>query len=186
MNLVRNINDILSELSRELSVSTVPHPDSYGTSGTSDDSSEDSYGNSKKPPTLKFKEKHRVLQLRLGPLRRIQTDLEYRLGAASTEPHSTDVKNAAPFAATERRALQEFTINSNNGWKTALDKFRSMRASSRPDVAPGSLRKLKDKEDEISDVIAGCRDDMKALWEDTTIREMLGRRKSRVEDSPGL
>ncbi|EEB99581.1 hypothetical protein MPER_00716, partial [Moniliophthora perniciosa FA553] len=55
----------------------------------------------------------------------------------------------------------------------------------RADINSGSLRKIRSVDDEISEVIAGCRDDMKAIWEDSTIREMLNRSKSRMEDSPG-
>lgn len=155
---------------------------------TSTDSSSDDSNSpvtrTSKLPQLKFKEKHRLLQLRLGPLRQVQTDLEQRLGSAATEPNFTNVTQAAPFDS-GRRALKEFSINSTNGWKSALDKFRAARAV-RPDTGPGSLRKLKSKEDETSEVIAGCRDDMKALWEDLVIREMLSRRKTRIEDSAGL
>lgn len=185
LNLVRNVNDVLQELNREMSpVPLTPSSD------TSDSSSEDLHSGSRsrksKLPPLKFLEKHRLLALRLGPLRRIQTDLERRLGAASTEPNFTNVTSAAPFnEESDRRALQEFSINSTNGWKTALDKFRSVRT--RPEMgAAGSLRKLKSKDDETTEVIAGCRDDIVALWEDPIVREMLSRRRSRIEDSAGF
>lgn len=137
-------------------------------------------------PPLRFKEKHRLLKQRLGPLGGIQTDLERKLGAASTELYTANVDVAAPFdQAANRRALQEFSINSTNGWKTALDKFRTLR-SARPENGPGSIHKLKDPEDDITEVIAECKDDIKALWEDPTVNEMLNRRKVRIEDTPGL
>lgn len=192
LNLVRNVNDILQDLNREI---TPPTPtNGQSSSDTSDSSSEDLHNakysrKSKLLPPLKFQEKHRLLALRLGPLRRIQTDLEQRLGDASTEPNFTNVTNAAPFGNDDddsgRRALREFSINSTNGWKSALDKFRAHRA--RPDTAsPGALRKLKSKDDEITEVIAGCHEDMVALWEDSVIKDMLARRKTRMEESPGF
>ncbi|KAJ7573988.1 guanine nucleotide binding protein, alpha subunit [Mycena floridula] len=180
LNLVRNVNDILKDLSREMP-SAAAEPQTPGTDETSSDDSHHSQGaspvhrSSLRPMPA---EKHKLLQLRLGPLRRVQTDLEQRLGAASTEPRFTEVTSAAPFA--ERQALQEFSINSTNGWKTALEKFRNARLTQ---AEPGSLRKLRSRDDETAEVIASCRDDMKALWDDPTVREMLGKRKSRIEDS---
>lgn len=175
-----------------MSSPSIPHP--AGDSQGSDDESE-GHGSPatrrstiQPPPPLKFTEKHRLLKLRLGPLHRVQTDLERRLGAASTEVYSTTA-SATPFDTpiSNKRTPHEFCINSSNGWKTALDKFNPLRNGPRPDIGPGSLRRGKDPEgDEITDVIAGCKDDMRAIWEDPVIKEMLGRRKSRVEDTPGL
>ena len=39
---------------------------------------------------------------------------------------------------------------------------------------------------QILDTIASCRDDMRALWNDPAVRAMLDRRRSRIEDGPGL
>ncbi|KAK0189499.1 guanine nucleotide binding protein, alpha subunit [Armillaria mellea] len=168
-NLVRNVNDILDILAQEMSRSATTLADN-----SSDDSSADESPN----VPLKFKETHRLLKLRLGPLRRIQTDLERRLGNAAVELKTTDVMTAAPFG---KSAVNEFSINATNGWKTAFDKLKAMR---RPEM--GALQQMKDEEDEIADVVAGCREDMKAIWEDPVIREMLARRRDRIEDSPGF
>ncbi|KAI3604173.1 putative g-protein alpha subunit [Moniliophthora roreri] len=183
-NLVRNVNAIMDILSREMSAAAFSPSDYVG---SSDDSSEDVPDGR---PLLKFKEKHRLLKLRLGPLRRIQTDLECRLGASAVEPHSTPGSTAAPFGDPPEDASQrhpnEFCINSSNGWKTALEKVKVTMRPGRADINSGSLRKIRSVDDEISEVIAGCRDDMKAIWEDPTIREMLNRSKLRMEDSPGF
>ncbi|KAK0200793.1 guanine nucleotide binding protein, alpha subunit [Desarmillaria ectypa] len=168
-NLVRNVNDILDILAQEMSRSAATLADN-----SSDDSSADESPN----VPLKFKETHRLLKLRLGPLRRIQTDLERRLGNAAIELKTTDVMTAAPF---NKPAVNEFSINATNGWKTAFDKLKALR---RPEM--GALQQMKDEEDEIADVVAGCREDMKAIWEDPVIREMLARRRDRIEDSPGF
>lgn len=156
-------------------------------SETSDDSLEDlRIRTAKALPPLRFKEKHRLLKMRLGPLYGVQADLEQRLGAGTTELYTTSVTTAAPFdPPAGRRALQEFSINSSNGWKSALDKFRTLRAG-RPEATPGSQRKGKNVEGDLSEIISSCRDDMKALWEDPVIGEMLNRRKVRIEDAPGL
>ncbi|KAK0440150.1 guanine nucleotide binding protein, alpha subunit [Armillaria borealis] len=168
-NLVRNVNDILEILAQEMSRSATT---------LADNSSDDSSADESPIVPLKFKETHRLLKLRLGPLRRIQTDLERRLGNAAIELKTTDVMTAAPFG---KPAVNEFSINATNGWKTAFDKLKAMR---RPEM--GALQQMKDEEDEIADVVAGCREDMKAIWEDPVIREMLARRRDRIEDSPGF
>ncbi|KAG7087734.1 hypothetical protein E1B28_013679 [Marasmius oreades] len=178
-NLVRNVNTIMDILAREMSNSA------HATD--SDESSDEArFGNS----PLAFKEKHRLLKLRLGPLRRIQTDLERRLGSSAVEPVSTSVYTAAPFGNSTRSdggtLRHEFYINSNNGWKSALDKVKVTMRPGRADIASDSLRKIRGVDDEISEVIAGCRDDMKAIWEDTTIRKMLTVTKTKMEESPGF
>jgi guanine nucleotide-binding protein alpha-1 subunit len=111
--------------------------------------------------------------------------------------------------ASGRRVLQEFSINSSNGWKSALDKIRnrdhhysrSSRENVRQKTLGMSLSSLPsffffvdrsnageedDLPDEAADVLASCRDDIKALWEDSVVKELLGRRKTRIEDGAGL
>lgn len=162
-----------------------PRAGSSSSTGTKKGSSPRSKGKQKSmEPKLKFTEQHQILALRLGPLRRVQTELEHRLGSAAMEPSFTNVTSAAPFND-GRPVLQEFSINSTNGWKSALDKFRGGRPS-RTDIPSHSLRRLKSKEDETAEVIAGCRDDIKAIWEDPVVKEMLARKKVRIEDTAGL
>ena len=186
---MRNVNDILAHLTSEMS--DLPfHPE---------ESQEDLLA--PRPPRalprLKFTDKHSILRMRLGPLSSVQEILEMRIGSASIEPHSTSVNTAAPFdqpSSSGRRGLQEFSINSSNGWKTALDKFRTLRtapSNARPEngaaqAGPSTTRKVKDSEEDIVEVIASCREDIKTLWEDDIITEMLNRRKVRLEDAPGL
>lgn len=149
-------------------------------------------------PRLKFTEKHRLLKTRLEPLIAVQHSLESNLGAASLDPHSTSTMSAAPFDEPNpsgRRPLQEFSINSSNGWKTALDKFRTLRSApaARTDsvTTNDSLslavasKKDRDSEEYIAEVIASCRDDIKSLWDDDIVGETLIRRKVRLEDGPG-
>jgi guanine nucleotide-binding protein subunit alpha len=116
--------------------------------------------------------------------------LEARLGAAATELYTTSATSAAPFDSDSPadapviKPHKEFSVHSTNGWKTALERFRAARRRSGEET--GVLRKVRDMEDEVADVVAGCREDMRSLWEDRVVREMLSRRKSRIEDSAGL
>ncbi|KAJ7456954.1 guanine nucleotide binding protein, alpha subunit [Mycena latifolia] len=219
LNLVRNMNDILDILAREMadqspalpvassSSAVLPStaiPTSTSSSPSSSPLSSDSEFDDPTPPSrraststggpssprlppLKFKDKHRLLRLRLAPLRRVQSDLEQRLGAAATELYTTSATSAAPFEnglPPKREKDREFSVHSTNGWKTALERFRAARRRSGDEA--GVLRKVRDMEDEVLGVIAGCREDMRAVWEDRVVREMLARRKVRVEDSAGF
>ncbi|KAG6827750.1 hypothetical protein H0H92_010572 [Tricholoma furcatifolium] len=180
LNLVRNVNTIMEHLNQEMS--------GYADGHDSDDSANEVQivrRKAKALPPLRFREHHRILKLRLAPLAGIQKDLEEKLGEGATELRSTDVMTAAPFdqPPTNRRH-QEFGINSSNGWKSALTKLRSGRQA-RPDASEDQ-RKAQDIEDDVIEVLDACKDDIKTLWEDPVVTEMLNRRKARIEDSPGF
>jgi hypothetical protein len=168
-------------------------------------------------PRLKFSEKHRILMERLAPLSTVQNNLESNLGSASLDPRTSSEIGAAPFDNnnnnktdnnnTARRPLQEFSINSSNGWKSALDKFRTLRSNASASASsptttaarshdsnndflsssPISRRAsvVRHSEDEIAETIASCRDHIKTLWDDDIVGETLIRRKVRLEDRPG-
>lgn len=139
-------------------------------------------------PRLDFSEKHKLLKLRLAPLRRVQVDLERRLGSGAEEP--VPVPRGVPTVAApfDNDPLafrsQEFYVRSSTGWKGTLEKLRSGSAGSREEAV---VRERKQQEDEeITAIIAGCRDDIHELWNDELVKVMLDRRKKRIEDGPGL
>jgi guanine nucleotide-binding protein subunit alpha len=88
--------------------------------------------------------------------------------------------------------MSEFSINSSNGWKSALDRLRNIRHSSSSRNAPESelaespVTPVKDLGDEAASTLSSVREDIKLLWEDDAVREVLTRRKVRLEDAPGL
>ena len=192
LNLVRNVNMILTHLENEMA--DIPYDPG--------DSQENL--NAPRParalPRLKFSEKHRLLKERLAPLTTVEDNLESNLGSASLDPRTSGAMGAAPFDESEddRRPLQEFSINSSNGWKTALDKFRTLRSptaarsdhlvnieNSSPVTLTSRRASVRHSEDEIAETIASCRDDSKSLWDDDIVGETLIRRKVRLEDRPG-
>lgn len=182
LNFVRNANEVLEHMIAEMA--DLPYP-RYPEL----DSTEDLTVRSAKPlRPLKFKEKHKQLRIRLAPLQEVQRDLELQLGAASSEIYASVPTSAAPFDGADpsgRRAPTEFSINSSNGWKSALDKFRK-GPGNRPETSNGNAKPSKDSEEEIGEVIANCREDIKSLWDDPIVKEVLTRRKARIEDTPGL
>lgn len=187
LNMIRNVNVILDNLNREMSESSYVHSEAY-----SDEDSDDAtaHRSARALPSLRFTEKHRILRQRLNHFFDLQKDLERRLGAASTEIHTTTVTTAAPFDVPlppTRRPFHEFSVNSNNGWKSAFDKFRTLRSRTDPeDNITAFEREIKYRETEIAAMLADSQEDIKALWDDNVIREMLTRRKIRLEDRPGL
>lgn len=181
LNLVRNVNEVLEHMVVEMD--DLPYPQSY-----SDDSDEDlqvQVRSVKTLPPLKFKEKHRQLRIRLAPLQQVQRVLEQQLGAASMEIYDA---SAAPFKAADpldRGAPAELSVNSLDGLRSALDKSRDGQGN-RPEASNATNNVPKVVEEEIAKIITNCREDIKSLWDDPVVKQVLSRRKARIEDAPGL
>lgn len=131
--------------------------------------------------------------MRLKPLRRVQRDLEQLLGAPSFV-EADDLRGpATPFANMEgsspsstvssrKRMSQshEFVVRSRNGWKGALK------------LGAGEEEERKGKRgrdegmEETMGVISGCGEDIRALWADGIVQEVLAKRGVKMEDQPGL
>ncbi len=128
------------------------------------------------PPPLN--EKHRLLRLRLAPLRGVQQDLQRRLGAAAVEETSN------PRSGSVLPRPSEFAIRSRDGWRSALERFRLRPQDAKEDARAADARVRRSAE--VTEVVVGCAEDMKTLWEDSAVQEMLRRKKIRMEEEPGL
>ena len=202
LNLVRNVNLVVEHLTAEMSDYPVVNHD---------DSQEDLSRAARTLPRLRFRDEHRQLRTNLVKLIELQLDLERRLGSASLEMWSTTETSAAPFQDVEdgthssssrsKNRINEFSINSSNGWKTALGKFKSSKSrghasGSKGDVTEGDggdspvatspTSGSREWEDDIGETLGTLKEDIKTLWEDSTVQEVLARRKIRLEDMPGL
>jgi guanine nucleotide-binding protein alpha-1 subunit len=180
LNLVRSVNTILDLIKDEMlkTPSTPDHASSFGFPGISDTSDQ----------PFQISGPLKVLRLRLGPLQQIQKDLEAMLGSGSSEPVDLSRTHAftsvAPFLDHGHSLPSpEFFIRSNCGWKSALDKVRLSLRGTNDEERPKALLK---QTDEISEVIHSCREDIKALWEDPVVRELLKKRNVVLEESSGL
>lgn len=166
LNVVRSITTILGVVDAEMNGEVL-------------DSEDDEEAPAGEPhETVKFSDKHQMLMIRLAPLRAVEAELKRRLGAG-TEP----IQPSLPMTATPfddpadnlglRRTAPEFSVRS---WKEVLDpvdRFPQIHSTG------GDL-------DSPTLTIAGCKDDMKALWDDKMVRLALKRRKLRLPDSAGL
>ncbi|KAI0027725.1 G-alpha-domain-containing protein [Vararia minispora EC-137] len=180
LNLVRSINYILDLLSNELSQQS---PTQSPTPRPSTADVHRSRTNGSSLPPLRFTEQHRLIRLRLTPLKNVQNDLEHRLGAVSQEakpgPQTEAFTEALPLPPRSSEAY----VQSRDGWRSALAKIRNRRADDESAKAADARAR---KDAELAEVIAGCAEDMRALWEDPVVREMLKREGVHMEHSPGF
>lgn len=123
---------------------------------------------------LRFDEGHSLLVIRLAPLRAVETLLERHLGPAA-DPQEPELPMAAtpfdePVGKSVSKPSQEFAVRS---WKEVLDP------ESRTNHAGDDL-------DSATRTIVACKDDMKALWNDKSVRLALKHQNQRLPDSAGL
>ncbi|KAA1477742.1 G-alpha-domain-containing protein [Dentipellis sp. KUC8613] len=169
LNLIRSINIILDVLTSM----SPPH-----TPNTSSDysRSDDGHRTTNSSPSTSFRltDRHTLLRLRLGPLRGVEEDLRRGLGVsfdndfADSEheqwatpfdgPSSSSTAADAPSAAPRRR-LREFFVRVRGDGSRVTKESRKEGKNACLDDATG--------------IIASCAEDMKALWEDQTVRALL-------------
>jgi guanine nucleotide-binding protein alpha-1 subunit len=206
LNLVRSINAILDALASELSSgdSTSPsaspyhfHPSKPQSPAPGDHSD---IPHDRRSLLLKLK-------LRLAPLRQVEADLKARLGAGTNEitesfgqhpdgRESTDADTSLsdPFddvagplddvsnSPPRRSGIKEVFVRSHREWKEK-EKARftlslsSTKSAKTPGGRPPSGGPLDGDRDTATGVLAGCADDMIALWKDAFVRVVLKRKR---------
>ncbi|KAF8070364.1 guanine nucleotide binding protein, alpha subunit [Lyophyllum atratum] len=160
LNLARSVNFVVDVLAEELRIARGVYLDQEG--GT--------------PPTphIGLTEQHESLTLRLAPLRQIERDLKMLLGSGSSEFDDTRDKTSHPTGRSNS-TLTNLHLRSTSGWKTVLDHIRSPTA--------GKDRQLQTV---ASGVIISLKDDIRKLWEDPILQQILRKRHIRLEDTPGF
>lgn len=190
LNLIRSINTIVDALAEELSA---PQASTRQSSQSSDE------GHSSPSDGVVIPQDRRgalmKLRMRLTPLRQVEGDLKARLGAGTDEvtdaslAASGEAMMATPFddaaypTPARRFHPRDVVVRSHRAWKERerARKERDRSSSVRPN-SPGSA---SDARDSATDVLAGCADDMIALWLDPLVREIVRRRRlmSQLGDS---
>lgn len=129
---------------------------------------------------IHLSDRYSALRLQFAPLRRVEADLKMALGAAADEvTETTSYSNmvATPFDSVSSRPLspqhrkREFCVRSHDAWKSVLVEPHLPS----PRRSPLSA--------ESSEVIAVFRSDIRVLWRDGTIRDVILRRRIALEDS---
>lgn len=178
LNLVRNVIYVLDVLLREMSLSDRERGSTSSMSEYVSDSDLEPSSH-----VYRFSDKHRLLKLRLAPLRRVLADLEKRIGPGSHEVYTTNPTPQARQDPKLESRSREFGIISRDGWRSAFEKLRLTRG----DDGSGPVSKRREEENyETADILVGCREDMKTLWEDAVVQQILTDRQAAIEDSPGL
>jgi guanine nucleotide-binding protein alpha-1 subunit len=130
--------------------------------------------------------KHQLLQLRLGPLRRVEADLKIRFGGQAYEDEGVPSIPLGPFKLDvdpQELSKKEFGVGR---LMEALKKSLPFQEIPRGGD-PGYNRITADNVvDEVTEVIASCKDDMVALWSDPAVRTVLKKWNVCLEDSAGL
>ncbi|KAJ3476224.1 hypothetical protein NLI96_g11307 [Meripilus lineatus] len=206
LNLVRSVNTILDALASEMSApsrSSYSHPPTPGSRSRLSSSFEREERRERSPPPtiasfsrssvppIPFTNHHSLLKLRLAPLRSVEADLKSFLGDIACEEASgaltpeSDMMMATPFDSTSYgpgsislRRPREFTVRSHTSWKVAIGQHCRLRSTS-----PHGRRAALSECDGLTEVIAGCQEDMKALWNDGAVKELIRRRRVKLEDS---
>ncbi|KAF8837882.1 G-alpha-domain-containing protein [Paxillus ammoniavirescens] len=130
-----------------------------------------------------------LLKMRLTPLRHIEALLIAKLIPPSEDEAASLIGNSSVSLfqshrsrSTERSSRnQEVFVRPGATWKGALAK------SSHRDGRPMSLDDTRlSTRDEAQEVLHSCSDDIISLWNDKFVREVLRRRKIRLEELPGF
>ncbi|TFY69511.1 hypothetical protein EVG20_g3146 [Dentipellis fragilis] len=148
LNLIRSINIILDVL---CSISPPHTPNTSSDYSRSDDGHKTN--NPSPSPSFRLTDRHTLLRLRLGPLRGVEEDLRRGLGVSFDND----------FADTEHEQ-----------WATPFDGPQPTADAGAARVAKESRKEGKNAcLDDATGIIASCAEDMKALWEDETVRALL-------------
>lgn len=174
LNLVRNIVEVLDMLVQAMEAKG----NGRRSTSSADAADSDRERRSQSSNNNKFSDKYSLLKLRLAPLRSVLTDLERRVGPGSQEVSS------ASSPTSERR--MPFGRESGVGSSSSNGRKVDKRRPSTRDGWTGSSKMQRDDYDEVTDILLACKDDMKNLWEDPLVQEILSQRKVRIEDSSGF
>lgn len=132
---------------------------------------------------LFFGEDFEAFKARLEPLRRVEEVLIARLA-----PHDEDgsgIMRPTKVRHRGRTGGKSGSGGANGAGEVTIRSAVMARLKGR-DLSKEGEEKEKGEWDEPTEVIFGCREEMMALWEDQMVREVLKRRKIRVEEGPGL
>ncbi|KAG7087233.1 hypothetical protein E1B28_013214 [Marasmius oreades] len=215
MNLIRSIAIILEALQAEANNEPIPSSeyDSVVEESYKQRPSTSEVLVTPRPPTRRIpgnlldekdkillSDKHENLKRRLAPLQRVESDLKRVLGAGTEEVRSMDMEGGDNVAlpsvdgsqiirpSSPRRAGQEVFVRPWL-WKEALQTGLHGSAYTNGDRIPGLNSDSRYEESglqQASRVIANSKDDMKSLWQDGTVRNILFKRNINIEESAGF
>jgi hypothetical protein len=117
----------------------------------------------------------RALTIRLLPLKHAEEILVSKIFSKNEEA-ATGLNSHAVY--TSPRRSREIFVRPGSGWKGLLARW----SSSTPANSGASTL----ESDEPQELLHSCRGDIMTMWNDPTVRDILRRRKVRLEEFPGL
>ncbi|KAJ4466232.1 guanine nucleotide binding protein, alpha subunit [Lentinula aciculospora] len=215
LNLVRSITSILDALQAEIEGEPLSpsldldEPDVPVESRGSIDilsTSNEVDSNQFTPSTLSPEEIQnlQLFRLKLAPLRRVEMDLKLRLGAATEEVtnmddipetqsdpgtdihslESPDSRHMLRMRKTRRRRIQgEETVVRGLRWREFLMYGRTRNITGK---TRASFELLESADGGASEIMSGCKEDMKTLWMSGLVRGILKKRKMEMENNAGF
>lgn len=191
LNVIRSVVTIVRTLQAEMDGERPESPlnprHSLASGDNRSDNSPQQSPRSHSPPLLNGK--HQLLQFRLGPLRHVETDLKRRLGAQADEeeegnPDSLGALGLAVETPVLYQTKREFGVcRLTEALAQGVVPPKDTRGS---DPSHNSISIADKVVDEVTEVLASCKDDMMALWSDLAVRTVLKKWNVRLEDSAGL
>jgi hypothetical protein len=194
MNLIRSVTTILEIMNRvmkeqhdRLQLQQRPlSPSQSHRSGITLLSSDDHEpsDDDERDPGYNFSDKHKLLQLRLQPLTRVQSDLEKYLGSAALEPDQVGTTVYTAFPSPEAKSLRspsrhtEFSVSVHSPWKARS----SGKGGPKRLIGRRSTQDLHD----ATEILYRCGSDIKQLWADRVVQQVLKGTKAQLEHSSGL
>ncbi|KAL4073674.1 guanine nucleotide binding protein, alpha subunit, partial [Scleroderma citrinum] len=189
LNIVRSVRTILD------AVSSARPPLPVDTQSPNEDSEDD---------PLYVPHELELLKLRLSPLHHVEALLIAKLIPPSQDdtwaPIASSSTSGAPVITPYhhhhpayhhrpdqrwRPSQEVFVRPSATSWKGALAKSFPFPASARPNSIDDNTSTATSR-DEAQQVLHACCGDVIALWRDHFVREVLRKRKIRLEESPGF
>ena len=130
-----------------------------------------------------FSDKHKLLQMQLQPLTSVQEDLEKYIGSAALEPDQVGRTTHTVFPSDTRssgtsRRHTEFSVSVNSSWKARL----SGKDGPKRLVEKKSVQDLHG----ATEILYRCGPNIKQLWTDDVVQQVLKGTKAQLEHSPGL
>lgn len=143
--------------------------------------SSDSRTKSESSPYPTLTPEHLRLRMRLLPLQGVEEALLRKMShAGSTEFEPTRLPSLTEDDPPRRR--KEPAVHSSSQWKVAFGRLLNVARTSLSDE---SYVDFNDPDDP-GVILNACSDDMKTLWNDPVIQELLQSMKIRMEDMAGL
>ncbi|KZV91373.1 G-protein alpha subunit [Exidia glandulosa HHB12029] len=197
LNLINSVRYILDTLQDEedeeaadtfnrnrpsSSLTTVSAPPlNPGSSVSSTSTSSTSTMNISRPPIHLSPEQKRV-RMRLSPLMRVGDELGVKLSPEYYDPKANSMTKYSSTQSTSylynQPGARELTVRSGSGWKAAF----GVKPSGAPPTRSGGTA----AEDEAARVLHACVDDIWTLWTDPIVKEVLKKRKVRLQEMSGF